>query len=265
MQIYFLNLDRRKDRFEHLSSQLEALGLSGQRVPALTPADLEPTLIARHCDRTRIQAVAPTELAISMSHRKAWSLMLEAGHQRALFLEDDAVLARQLPDVLHAAAGAPFDLLKLDTSREVIIHRFTGQELCPGFDLHRLYYYHFGSTGYVLDAAFARRLLADESWLNWPIDDALQRPFGPLFGSFRFAQCVPAPVIALDRLAPDAGGIAVSDARHDVKALDLPQDRLHRLQRYLALRWRYTRESAFADWGSIFGRAEQSAIAFADD
>jgi glycosyl transferase, family 25 len=265
MQIYFINLDRRQDRLAHMTDQLQALGLSGQRVPALTPANLDPAMIARHCDRTRVHAVTPTELAISMSHRRAWSLMLEAGHQRALFLEDDAVLAKQLPAVLHAAQTAKFDMLKLDTSREVIVHRPTGQVLCPGFGLHQLYYYHFGCGGYVLDAAFARRILADERWLSWPIDDALQRPFGPLFGSFKLAQCVPTPVIALDRLTLNPGGVAASDAQHDIKALGLPQDGIHRLQRYLALRWRYMRESAFADWGSIVGRAVRSAIAFADD
>ena len=51
MQALYINLDERADRAEFLEAELSRVGLTAERLSAITPQTCPPELLERHCDR----------------------------------------------------------------------------------------------------------------------------------------------------------------------------------------------------------------------
>lgn len=79
MQIFYINLGHREDRRAFIERELRKCGLEGERVAAVEPADIDTKLLESQSCRAPGQALAPTELACSISHRKASQYMIERG------------------------------------------------------------------------------------------------------------------------------------------------------------------------------------------
>src|SRR5690606_14539914 len=88
----------------------------GQRIQAVTPANISPADAARYCDPPKPVYLRPNELACSLSHERVWRTMLHAGESRALVLEDDAELSQGLPAFLAELEGIDADIIRLESA-----------------------------------------------------------------------------------------------------------------------------------------------------
>ncbi|MDO8419030.1 MAG: glycosyltransferase family 25 protein [Rubrivivax sp.] len=161
-----INLDRAPERLERIRGQLQRLGLSYTRLPAvdaraLTPGQRdaldEPAYRRRH-------GMAPVlgELGCYLSHVEAMRRFLASDAAFALILEDDVLLHDSLPAVLIGLVRnkGRWDMVKLSG-----VHSGTPVpylEVAPGHRLAVMLSRCTGSSAYVLNRAAA------QAYLNGP-------------------------------------------------------------------------------------------------
>lgn len=202
MQIYYLNLDKRQDRRDFMERQFDAIGLNAHRVAAVTPDDLDPVLVARHCQPRQFPPrLLPLELACALSHQAAWRQMLADGRDSAVVLEDDIFVSARLGAFLADVQAQPpsHDIIRIET-RQGLARVSKPIAHIGDIGLHRFFNYEIGASGYVITAECARRLLADGTCLLLPIDDGLFDPRSPLFAKIDVVRtlpglCIPAEYI----------------------------------------------------------------------
>jgi GR25 family glycosyltransferase involved in LPS biosynthesis len=84
-KIYFINLDRRPDRLELITKQLESIGIEAERISAVDGSLLDPDpKIGNGWNHKGVAGCA-------LSHRKIVSLAKEAGYKNFLVIEDDTI------------------------------------------------------------------------------------------------------------------------------------------------------------------------------
>lgn len=175
--IFFINLARRPDRRRYMEAQLAALGLVGTRIEAVTPADLTAEDIERYCNTERPSFLRQNELSCTLSHEKAWRMMIEGGHERALILEDDAELSDMLPAFLAEAGSIDADMIRIETTGAAM-RIFPLVSTGPsGISVHPFRSTPMGTAGYVIRADAARRILGHPDLRYRHLDLALFNPF----------------------------------------------------------------------------------------
>lgn len=193
MQIYYVNLDRREDRRAFIERQLRTCGLEAERIPAITPADLDPEFLHAHSLKGPANALMPVELACSMSHRRAWQRMLERGLPYSLVLEDDVHLSRLLPGFLAEIPPflGPRGVVRIETR---LVPAKTGALAgnVGEIELRRLLSAQWGMAGYIITADCARRILDHPGFFDAAVDHLFFDPTGPLFDEVETLQCFPA-------------------------------------------------------------------------
>lgn len=234
-QILYINLAHRPDRRASLEHQFQTLGLSGERVEAVTPKELSGAAVRRYCRPHRRIGIEPYELACAESHLRALRTFLEGGSEHALILEDDAVLSRALPNFLDAFVAAGVGgIVKID----VVEHRLRLSDprlvLAGRFEFRRLFSKTYSACGYLLDRAAAVRLLDHRDiLLRRPVDWAIFDPYSRPGNTLSILQVIPALVTSLDKL-PDRSHPA---ARTDIlgRAYERRPGTVERLERLPAL------------------------------
>lgn len=189
--ILWINLDARTDRRAFMEQQFADLGLSADRVPAVTPADL----------RARVAALSASEQCVTESHRAAWRAIAQSERDYALILEDDAVLSPSLPGFIDdvAATMTQLDIVRIETGPRRV-------KLSPALmrtgavALHRAYSDQWGTAGYIINAACAARLLDEPLVYERALDRCLFDPRGALFAKTEWRQCAPGLCIQGDQL-----------------------------------------------------------------
>ena len=121
--IYVISLKRTPERRLYMQRQLDALGLDYRFVDAVDKNDLKSQKsraeIARQVgiDESTIEYAYTRNLhdhfACSLSHVKAYNLMVEHGDEAACILEDDTIISNDFPEILRAAQKMPWDILAL--------------------------------------------------------------------------------------------------------------------------------------------------------
>ncbi|MCD7059464.1 glycosyltransferase family 25 protein [Pelagibacterium xiamenense] len=159
MPIYYINLSERTDRRAFMEEQFARLGLAAERIEAVTPADIPEADIARYCDNTRPSYLRPNQLACTLSHEKAWRTMLEAGHARAVVMEDDAVLSALLPAFLDDLDGVAFDVVRFEAAVRKVRVLPPVAQAGPRIALRPFRSTLPGASGYVIGEDAARSLL----------------------------------------------------------------------------------------------------------
>ncbi|MEO1703256.1 MAG: glycosyltransferase family 25 protein [Pseudomonadota bacterium] len=172
MQIYVINLDKKTDRWAIMTRQAKDLGLTFQRVSAVTPDSLSAVEIAnweRLNDKKRISI---TEYACALSHKKVWQQASDdPTNHNALILEDDVVLSKKLPDVLSdIGSQADWEVLRLETynkefkvgRRKPLKTRHVGFYSLAAGD--------FGAAAYILSPKTARLLAKAPTRIDVPVD-----------------------------------------------------------------------------------------------
>ena len=164
LPIYIINLDRRVDRWQVVSEDLDRLGLTATRIPGVEAATL-----ARFDERERKSGKLPTlppinlgSAACMIGHTKALKSLLKSESPAALILEDDAELALDTPSLMQSTDWWPDGsmVIRLEDGRRHprLLRRVSGKTP-SGRDLRRLEKFSPGSAAYLVNREGARLLL----------------------------------------------------------------------------------------------------------
>lgn len=222
MLAFYINLDRRTDRRAFMEQQLAEIGLSAERLPAITPDMFrDDDFISTSLHEARCE-LSEVEIAISLSHFAIWKRMLAKGDRHVLVMEDDLRLSPLLPGFLSGFVSRNVDLsvLRLETqlSRVLISHR--AQPAPAGLSFHDPLSFEGGAGAYIISAEHARRVIESPRRFLLPLDDMLFSPKTPVrVPNGRLKVAVPA--LALYQFNASAqfdvpAEILVSDA-HDAR------------------------------------------------
>ncbi|WP_104487897.1 glycosyltransferase family 25 protein [Acinetobacter indicus] len=200
MQILIINLERSQERLAFQIKQCLTLGLSFQRLPAVSVDDISEE------DYKSLgfgwqRPLRKVEVACFLSHQRAWESVVKSDSP-ALILEDDAVLAKHLPYLLAEIEKQDFkdvDLINFEVrSRKKIISKQPVHQLKAGNTaLYALFQDRTGAAGYLLYPSGAQKLLQRLAETAPAIAD------GFIFSHYGLnsLQAEPAAVIQEDQLA----------------------------------------------------------------
>lgn len=190
---YCINLDRRSDRWEHMSSQFKNLNLVVERVSATDGKD--PEIKARFASHPASSRLSIGALATFESHRRVWQKLIESGASHAMIFEDDLVIAPGLAEYQKTEwIPEAADLIKLEThGTRIHVGRKPFCTIGPGRTLVPLRSYHSAAGGYILSARLAERLLPMSRDCLEPVDDFIFNRHGRQ--DYAIYQMVPAPVV----------------------------------------------------------------------
>ena len=178
MRIFVINLARAKYRRQPMSQQFAKLGLEPEFHEAVDGRHLTREQYAEVDRSTRqrmgLKPQADGSIANWLSQRQVMQEILKNGPETVAIFEDDAELSPELPSVLAALERRPvdFDIVKLNrrTSSKAFI---PCQLLVTGHNIGRVRYHDFGTEGYVITRAAARRFLEVTPKMMWEIDQAI--------------------------------------------------------------------------------------------
>lgn len=251
---FYINLDARLDRRAYMETQLAALGVAAERLPAITPDRIAPEQLAKVAHEG---GPTPTELACNLSHRAIWQIVLDRGLAGALVLEDDGVLSGQLGAAVADVAklGAEIDLVQFESHRtDTLLGRAIATSL-PGITRRRLMASSLGTCAYYISAALCRTLLARTDLDRFTADRLLFGRDGGTIYRARVYQVVPALAVQLGFEVPSDSSVARSDLTPQRRAAARPDGQLRRrLRRALyALGHNLRIIATFGPSGDLFG------------
>lgn len=171
MDVYVINLDRQTERLRWMERGLGAAGVAFRRVPAVDATRLSPAFAAR-MTRDNSRKLTQHEIALVMSHRKAWRALLRSAAPHCAVFEDDVHIGHDFAALLAAldAGAVAFDIVKLESVGERVLidasgaHHVAGRLLCP---LRSAY---MGAAGYVITRRTAAKLLQVTRSMAVPAD-----------------------------------------------------------------------------------------------
>ena len=180
MRVVLINLERAKARRKRMAAEFARTGIEYQVWPAVdarTLTDEDRTLVD-HAARRRLglYPIPDGSLANTLSQRAAMRDLVERGPEMMAVFEDDSVFDPALPGVLSELEerGDLFDVVVLQ--RRNPRRRFTACASLPsGHVLGRVRFSDYGSNGYVITRAAARRFLERTPRMVREIDQALSR------------------------------------------------------------------------------------------
>ena len=177
-KVFVINLDRRPDRWAAMSAQLDRLGISAERIPAV-----DARLLAAQEGRGQGTNDDPPgynlslgEVACAWSHRKALRAFLDTGEHAALILEDDVELAPDTPSLLESAEWWPPDAhaVRLEDGclqpRNLLLLWPASAETPSGRSVHRLERFATGTAAYLINREAAVLVLPHLEKPTIPLD-----------------------------------------------------------------------------------------------
>jgi glycosyl transferase family 25 len=234
---YVINLDKDSLRLDRVGQELAQAGLSWERVPAVDGRGLSDAELHRHYDavtaarQARYPLVAP-EIGCYLSHRAAWSRIIEGSAPGAVVLEDDMRVQGSLAAVIAALPERPdWDIAKLFSFKPL---RFVGPapELVAGVRIGAPTRVPSTTLGYAITREGARKALAASDRFFRPIDED-HKFFWEL--GLRIVAVDPSPIaIGVQDTAEGTIGAVRRRANADVARSPLQQVLIN-----LRYRWRY--------------------------
>lgn len=190
-----INLDNAKERWAFQQKQLDCLVIPYQRWPANSVDDLTDDDYEKWANDWQ-RKLRRTEVACFLSHYRAWQHIADS-EQIFLILEDDALLSKQLPEVLKLLANdhsLQYDHLTFETrGRKKLISK-QGININKDVALHELFLDKTGAATYILTPNGAKILLDAVATSGAGLADALLCHAQPL----KSMQSVPALAIQMD-------------------------------------------------------------------
>ena len=153
MRVLVINLASDVSRMAFQREQMGALGLEWERLEAIAPDDLSVPPEDSRWQRWQ-RPLRAVEIAILESHYKAWGRVV-AADAPLLIVEDDAMLAAEVPDLLRRlddAPGCDHVTLEVRNRKKLVGGRH------PTLPMRRLYQDRAGAAAYVLWPSGARVL-----------------------------------------------------------------------------------------------------------
>lgn len=158
MKCLIINVASAVERMAFMTQQMDTLGLSYQRLEAVTPDTVSKTHEAKYWE-TWERPLKSTEKACYLSHVAAWRLVTEC-QEPMLILEDDAALSYATPSILgtcHTLEGV--DHLTLEVRKRKKIVSKKSHPLTETHQMLRLYQDRSGAAAYVIWPSGAQKLL----------------------------------------------------------------------------------------------------------
>ena len=203
MNVYVINLDRSPERLQFIEQQAADLGIAFERVSAVDGRQMSVEQIRERVSETyEFQPLNAGEVGVFMSHRLAWTRLLQSGHPHAAVFEDDVLFSSSLKDVLARIETIPndFDIIKMETTLRTIVCNRAVRPLGQTHHLQQLLSWHGGAAGYVISAMCAKRLLDLTTKLADPVDQILFNPMSTICSKLNILQLAPATCIQKDIL-----------------------------------------------------------------
>ena len=172
---YVINLDRSPERLEHFCLQAAREGVDFRRISAVDGSRLDKSAKDRLLSMSSGRlSLSPGQMGCYLSHRKAWTILLDDGFDYGFIAEDDVYLANAYP-FLRTAKWLPthFDLIKAETTHQVCEFFADAHSTFSGHSLRRPKSYHFGTAGYFIARHGAVKLLRATENLCDAIDDIM--------------------------------------------------------------------------------------------
>lgn len=174
--IWVISLARSSERRAFMTGQLESLGLPFEIVPAvegrgLSTAELAAVYNPELARQSLGRELAPGEIGCALSHLRLFQRMVDENLDLALILEDDAILLPGLPEVLsrHQKLPAGWELVLLYHSEGKYSY-WQRKALSSDQTIRRFVRPPYGTVGYLVTQAAARKILARAYPLHIPID-----------------------------------------------------------------------------------------------
>lgn len=162
MKVFIINLDQSTDRLQQQEKQFKRLGMSFERLPAVSVNDISEEFYLNHIKYGQ-RLIKQTEMACFLSHKKAWErVILE--NQPCVILEDDAILTNDFVQVLSAIQhlnhnGLELINLEVQPRKKVVSKTPIHSILHHEYHIYGLYLEKNGTGGYILFPAGAKKLL----------------------------------------------------------------------------------------------------------
>jgi glycosyl transferase, family 25 len=195
MICYLINLERTPERLAHFMAQVEGHNLEVARVEAVDGLALSAAEIRQWQERSTVWSpLSSAEIGCFLSHREAWSMVVERGEPWAFIAEDDIHLSDDFGDFLNNADWLPADaaLVKAETSFARIEMSMKGCRKARMHRMCRLASDHTGSGGYFVSRTGAEVLLRLADTVCEPVDRFLFSPDLPAAQALRPYQLDPA-------------------------------------------------------------------------
>jgi glycosyl transferase family 25 len=189
IQVYVINLKRSADRRAWMQSELGRVGVGAEFLAAADGRRFQARCNAKN------GLLSKQEVALVISHRRAWRKLLSSGAAHAVVLEDDVHLGAGFADFLAVDFSRyAFDAIKLETWNSRVWISRRGKPIGRR-RLHRLGYEHFGAAAYVVSRAGAHKLLSATRPIVEPVDVTLFG--GPALFSKQISVLQLVPAIAI--------------------------------------------------------------------
>ena len=209
--IFVLSLDRVPDRWQALSAQLDALGLSGERIAAIDRLAAGADRLAAEFAAGRRDRDYPAtlgDICCSLTHQRLWRRIAAMSAGAVIVLEDDARLSAAFAEFAQSDLGAlmrrhGIGALKLEhwpggerSRRHPIGQKLADLPFGGGAVLYRQAATFLGTCAYAITPAAAGRLVAAHPRMGIPVDHFLfSRSAGRGFPLVAPAFVNPAPVL----------------------------------------------------------------------
>ncbi|MDA4843966.1 glycosyltransferase family 25 protein [Hoeflea sp. E7-10] len=217
MKCYLINLERSADRLDWFVSNNAFPNWEIVRVGAVDGTTLEAANRASLLKQKKSDYPMPAGvLGCFLSHRRAWSRMLEAGDEWAFVTEDDAHISKSAMQLFSNSDWLPddADIVKAETTRGNTEVSADSRPAKGGFRLRNLKAAHRGTAGYFLSRKAAARLLKLTEDYCDPIDEVLFNPELGLTGKLNILQLDPA-ISVQDVFAKRSSGLQPT-IRHSI-------------------------------------------------
>ena len=198
MHVYLINLERRPDRLDKMTRQLDRLGVPFTRIVAVDARGTPDRELAAHFSDSGPLGIIPKgDKCCALSHVRAWKALVASGNSHGVFLEDDVALDEDAARLLRHADWVPHrvDLLKLErfgppTQRVLLDARVP---VSARHRIGRLRSRHTGAAAYILSRHGALSLLERAGPWALPVDHMLFNPNNsPVANFLRPYQLTPA-------------------------------------------------------------------------
>jgi glycosyl transferase family 25 len=181
--LFVINLERERSKKEAIGERLDRLGISHTFVKAVDGRELDERSSSKVYSPDRAISIFKRELSrgevgCALSHLLIYRKMIEEKIEKAVILEDDAVLCEDFPDILRHLDQLPEDCECLlfgydaDIAKEILLYTsFWGARKFYGkYCLKRFVKVAFGTYGYMITLRGAKKLLERIGMIDKPID-----------------------------------------------------------------------------------------------
>ena len=181
--IFVINLQRSIARWESISDNLSALGLSYERVEAIDGTELSESYVNRispekQCRRNYYRTLNRGEIGVALSHEYCWLKIRQRQLDFAIILEDDILATPEVHDVIETITllqPGSWDYLKLFPSNKQSTANHADSLGVGHLDFVRYRKIPLGMCAQAVSYQGANRLLEAYTCIDQPIDSKFKR------------------------------------------------------------------------------------------